>query len=39
VDPTHVLTQEQPMDFVMNAYEAFDSRRSGWVKVKIAPHR
>lgn len=39
VDPTQVLTQEEPMDFVMNAYEAFDNRRSGWIKVKIAPHR
>ena len=39
VDPTQVLTQEEPMAYVMNAYEAFDARRSGWVKVKIAPHR
>jgi threonine dehydrogenase-like Zn-dependent dehydrogenase len=39
VDPSHVLTQHEPMDYVMNAYEAFDRRRAGWVKVKIAPHR
>jgi threonine dehydrogenase-like Zn-dependent dehydrogenase len=37
VDPTMILTQTEPMDYVMNAYEAFDARRSGWIKVKIEP--
>jgi threonine dehydrogenase-like Zn-dependent dehydrogenase len=39
IDPAEVLTQQEPMAFVMNAYEAFDARRPGWMKVKIAPHR
>lgn len=39
VDPTQVLTRDEPFEAVMNAYEAFDNRRSGWIKVKIEPHR
>ena len=37
IDPTRVLTQNEPMDDVLEAYREFDRRRRGWVKVRIVP--
>ena len=37
VDPTRVLTQEEPMADAIAAYEAFDQRQPGWIKVKLEP--
>ncbi len=35
VDPSSVLTQEQPIMSAIEAYESFDRRESGWVKVAL----
>jgi threonine dehydrogenase-like Zn-dependent dehydrogenase len=37
VDPLRVLTQVEPMGDAISAYEAFDKRKAGWVKVELRP--
>ena len=37
VVPSEILTQEEPMASVIDAYKAFDKRRPGWIKVKLEP--
>lgn len=37
VDPTAILTQVEPLDNVIEAYETFDRREPGWVKVELEP--
>ena len=37
IDPTQVLTQQQPLMSAVEAYKAFDTRRPGWVKVELTP--
>lgn len=37
IDPARILTQREPMRSVIEAYEAFDRRMPGWVKVKLEP--
>jgi threonine dehydrogenase-like Zn-dependent dehydrogenase len=37
VDPTQILTQVEPLTSVLDAYKAFDRRKSGWVKVELVP--
>ncbi len=37
VDPSEVLTQREPLTSVLEAYEAFDKREPGWIKVKLEP--
>jgi threonine dehydrogenase-like Zn-dependent dehydrogenase len=37
VDPTRVTSHIEPMTDVIEAYKAFDKRRSGWVKVELKP--
>ncbi|HEY9600487.1 MAG TPA: zinc-dependent alcohol dehydrogenase [Allocoleopsis sp.] len=37
VDPAKVLTQIEPLMSVLDAYQAFDRRQSGWVKVELVP--
>jgi threonine dehydrogenase-like Zn-dependent dehydrogenase len=32
-----VLTQQEPLTSVIDAYKAFDTRQSGWVKVELKP--
>ena len=39
VDPQTVLTQVEPMTDVLSAYQAFNDRRPGWVKVELTPAR
>lgn len=39
VDPAAILTQTVPMESVIEAYENFDLRKDGWVKVMIEPAR
>lgn len=39
IDPGRILTQLEPITNVVEAYEAFDRRESGWLKVEIAPQR
>ncbi|MBP7149816.1 MAG: hypothetical protein KBD01_20000 [Acidobacteria bacterium] len=39
IDPRRVLTQEQPLADVIEAYEAFDRREAGWIKVKLEPRK
>ena len=35
IDPTAVLTQVEPIAGAIDAYEAFDRRQSGWIKVEL----
>jgi threonine dehydrogenase-like Zn-dependent dehydrogenase len=37
VDPAAVLTQLEEIVDIEQAYEAFDRRESGWIKVELAP--
>ena len=37
IDPVEILTKVEPMQDVIAAYEAFDSRESGWLKVELKP--
>ena len=37
VIPTRILTQREPLTDVIAAYEAFDTRQPGWVKVELIP--
>lgn len=37
VDPTRILTQVEKLDDVVSAYQAFDKRQSGWIKVELQP--
>jgi threonine dehydrogenase-like Zn-dependent dehydrogenase len=37
LDPTDVLTQEEPVTGAIEAYEVFDRRRPGWIKVELLP--
>jgi threonine dehydrogenase-like Zn-dependent dehydrogenase len=37
IDPLRVLTQREPMTSAIAAYEAFDERRPGWIKVELRP--
>lgn len=37
IDPSKILTQVKPMSDVIEAFKAFDQRRSGWVKVELHP--
>jgi threonine dehydrogenase-like Zn-dependent dehydrogenase len=37
VDPTEILTQREPAIGAIEAYEAFDQRQPGWIKVELLP--
>ena len=37
IDPTLVLTQQEPMASVIDAYKVFDKRTPGWIKVELTP--
>jgi len=37
LDPVQVLTQTEPMTGAIEAYEAFDERQPGWIKVELEP--
>ena len=37
IDPTAVLTQQEPMTSALDAYKAFDERKPGWIKVELEP--
>ena len=39
IDPTRLLTKVEPMANAIAAYEAFDARQPGWLKVELTPHR
>lgn len=34
-DPTRLVTQHEPLDSVLDAYKAFDTRQPGWLKVEL----
>lgn len=36
-DPASILTQAEPLGSVIEAYEAFDRREEGWIKVMLQP--
>lgn len=35
VDPARLLTQKEPLTSALEAYQAFDRRQEGWIKVEI----
>jgi threonine dehydrogenase-like Zn-dependent dehydrogenase len=37
VNPSKILTQTEPLMSAIEAYKAFDTRRPGWLKVKLEP--
>lgn len=37
LDPTKILTQRAPLASAIEAYQAFDARATGWLKVKLTP--
>lgn len=37
IDPLEILTQVEPMQGAIQAYEAFDQRQPGWIKVELDP--
>jgi threonine dehydrogenase-like Zn-dependent dehydrogenase len=37
IDPTEILTQTEPITGAIEAYETFDQRRRGWIKVELDP--
>jgi threonine dehydrogenase-like Zn-dependent dehydrogenase len=37
IDPAQVLTQHGPIESAVEAYQAFDTRKQGWIKVKLEP--
>jgi len=37
IDPTKILTQQEPLVAAIDAYKAFDLRQPGWLKVKLEP--
>ncbi len=39
VDPSKILTQVKPMTDAIAAFEAFDRRDNGWIKVELHPQR
>jgi threonine dehydrogenase-like Zn-dependent dehydrogenase len=39
IDPSEILTQVQPMTSALEAYESFDRREAGWMKVMLQPEK
>ncbi|MCQ4324891.1 glutathione-dependent formaldehyde dehydrogenase [Stutzerimonas stutzeri] len=39
IDPAKILTQIKPMSDAIAAFEAFDRRENGWIKVELQPQR
>jgi threonine dehydrogenase-like Zn-dependent dehydrogenase len=37
LNPTEILTQTEPITGAIEAYEAFDQRQPGWIKVELDP--
>ena len=37
VDPTAILTHDQPLTSAIEAFERFDQREEGWIKVELEP--
>ena len=35
IDPSKLITQHEPIESAIDAYKAFDTRQSGWMKVKL----
>jgi threonine dehydrogenase-like Zn-dependent dehydrogenase len=36
-DPTEILSQTEPITGAIEAYEVFDQRQPGWIKVELNP--
>lgn len=39
VDPTKILTNKAPLSSAIEAFEEFDKRSEGWIKVELNPNR
>jgi threonine dehydrogenase-like Zn-dependent dehydrogenase len=37
LDPAKILSNVEPMTDVISAYQAFDRRQPGWIKVELRP--
>ena len=38
VDPSKILTNDEDLSSAIDAYESFDKREEGWIKVKLTPN-
>ncbi|MCO3130350.1 glutathione-dependent formaldehyde dehydrogenase [Pseudomonas aeruginosa] len=39
IDPARILTQVKPIGDAIEAFEAFDRRETGWIKVELTPQK
>ncbi len=39
IDPSRVITQHESFEGSLDAYRSFDTRKAGWIKVKLEPKR
>ncbi|MFO6376031.1 glutathione-dependent formaldehyde dehydrogenase, partial [Pseudomonas aeruginosa] len=39
IDPAKILTQVKPIGDAIEAFEAFDRRETGWIKVELVPQK
>ncbi len=37
IDPTSILTNSGPLTAALEAYQSFDKREPGWIKVMLEP--
>lgn len=37
INPTLILSRQEPLVSAIDAYEAFDQRQPGWIKVELLP--
>jgi threonine dehydrogenase-like Zn-dependent dehydrogenase len=37
IQPERIITQEQPLVSVIDAYRMFDEHQAGWMKVELMP--
>lgn len=37
IDPTRILSQQEPLMSAIDAYKSFDRREAGWMKVELKP--
>ncbi len=39
VEPRRILTKQEPLNSAIEAFEAFDQREQGWIKVELQPQQ
>lgn len=38
INPSALITQHEAMDSIVDAYQAFEEHRPGWLKITVTPH-